>query len=504
MEGSSAMTAATEGTSSLPIILAIVIVAGLGVVVVVWLVLTRRRRKGGGGQSVSVTEMSHTQVSSTSRSATPLYDFFISFRFGEAHAEALRTKADLEAAGKTVFISDVQSGGNLEEVICEALDKCKMVIVFGTATYGRSTTSFSTYHEINYTIDEKKPFYLIKMCDRWEETHVRMKFGQRTMYTLWMPGDPMPNDLIANILAKLDTIDEELEKEAAEVVLPTEENTLAPAVTESVVTDASTVAEVSLQIDTTDAAAEEAAAAKAAEEEAAAKAVEAASQAKATEEAAQAKATEEAAQAKAAEEAAQAKAAEEAAKAAEEAAQAKAAEEAAKAADEAAQAKAAEESAAAAAAEQAAAKAAEEAAAVAAAAQAAAKVAKETTAAKAAEVAAAKAAAVSSASPSRPRVAPPPGVPPMVPSVVHVAQAQATVEDFIFEENKPLGMGLVDAEGEVVVRQVRDGGMAQAQGVRPGSKVVAVNGAGVTSATDATARIAAGGRPLRLKIAQYK
>ena len=432
--------------------------------------------------------MSHTQVSSTSRSATPLYDFFISFRFGEAHAEALRTKADLEAAGKTVFISDVQSGGNLEEVICEALDKCKMVIVFGTATYGRSTTSFSTYHEINYTIDEKRPFYLIKMCDRWEETHVRMKFGQRTMYTLWMPGDPMPNDLIANILAKLDTIDEELEKEAAEVVLPTEENTLAPAVTESVVTDASTVAEVSLQIDTTDAAAEEAAAAKAAEEEAAAKAVEAASQAKATEEAAQAKATEEAAQAKAAEEAAQAKAAEEAAKAA----------------DEAAQAKAAEESAAAAAAEQAAAKAAEEAAAVAAAAQAAAKVAKETTAAKAAEVAAAKAAAVSSASPSRPRVAPPPGVPPMVPSVVHVAQAQATVEDFIFEENKPLGMGLVDAEGEVVVRQVRDGGMAQAQGVRPGSKVVAVNGAGVTSATDATARIAAGGRPLRLKIAQYK
>ena len=43
MEGSSAMTAATEGTSSLPIILAIVIVAGLGVVVVVWLVLTCSR-----------------------------------------------------------------------------------------------------------------------------------------------------------------------------------------------------------------------------------------------------------------------------------------------------------------------------------------------------------------------------------------------------------------------------------------------------------------------------
>ena len=118
------------------------------------------------------------------------------------------------------------------QTICEAIDQCGLVVVLGTTTYGRSTTSFSTYHEINYTFDEQKPFYLVKsttlrierrmkppgadrsrhpssrprcgctVTERWEEVHVRMKFGQRTMYTLWMPGDPMPEDLISNIVAK--------------------------------------------------------------------------------------------------------------------------------------------------------------------------------------------------------------------------------------------------------------------------------------------------------------
>ena len=147
---------------------------------------------------------------------------FISFRFAEAHTEALALKAALEAAGKRVFISDVQGGGNIEQVICEAIDQCALVVVLATKTYGHSTTSFSTYHEINYTIDEAKPFYLVKMCDRWEEVHVRMKFGQRTMFTLWYPGQRMPSDLIRNIVTKLDTLGkrgrEEVEEEVEEEV----------------------------------------------------------------------------------------------------------------------------------------------------------------------------------------------------------------------------------------------------------------------------------------------
>ena len=132
---------------------------------------------------------------------------FISFRFNEASTEALALKAALEAAGKRVFISDVQGGDNIEQVICDAIEHCLLVVVLGTTTYGLATTSFSTYHEINYTFDEAKPFYLVKMTERWQEAHVRMKFGQRTMYTLWMPGEPMPANLVENIVAKLDGIE---------------------------------------------------------------------------------------------------------------------------------------------------------------------------------------------------------------------------------------------------------------------------------------------------------
>jgi hypothetical protein len=213
--GDSAQTAQASDTST-----TIIIAAGIGglAVCIGLVMLVRRRHKSRAQDEVTFTAEStrHTTRSGSSRSSLTSSrtlsrkssqpalkpDIFISFRFGEAHTEALALKKALEEVGKRVFISDVQGGGNIEAVICEAIDKCLLVVILGTTTYGRSTTSFSTYHEINYTFDEQKPFYLIKMTDRWEEVHVRMKFGQRTMYTLWMPGDPMPEDLISSIVAK--------------------------------------------------------------------------------------------------------------------------------------------------------------------------------------------------------------------------------------------------------------------------------------------------------------
>ena len=102
-------------------------------------------------------------------------------------------------------------------------------MLLASETYGTATTSFSTYQELNYVIDHKKPYFLIKMCDKWREPHVRAPsatssapsrpgggahamgarwqvrgvFGERTMYEKWVPGTPMPHTLVRQILQKL-------------------------------------------------------------------------------------------------------------------------------------------------------------------------------------------------------------------------------------------------------------------------------------------------------------
>ena len=142
-------------------------------------------------------------------SEKPQYDAFISFRFSESLAESKALKLALEAVPREpklrVFISDELPGANIEEAVYHALDSCRLVILMATATYGKKTTHFSTYHELNYALNESKAIFLIKMCERWEEAHVRGKFGQHTVYTPWTPGEKMPDDLVDAISRKLDS-----------------------------------------------------------------------------------------------------------------------------------------------------------------------------------------------------------------------------------------------------------------------------------------------------------
>ena len=132
------------------------------------------------------------------------YDVFISLRFGEAHAEALRLKRELEDRELTVFISDVNAGANLHHIIADALAGCRLAVLLASATYGRATTSFSTRQELACILTTRKPFYLIKMCDRWEEPMVRLAFGDMVMFKCWVPGESMPEDLVQGIVNTLD------------------------------------------------------------------------------------------------------------------------------------------------------------------------------------------------------------------------------------------------------------------------------------------------------------
>ena len=133
-------------------------------------------------------------------------DVFISFRFGEAHTEALALKAALEARGLTVFLSNASPGTNLQHMIAHALANCKLAVILATETYGRQTNAlFCTSAEMNYIVgNDRKQFYLVRMIpigEDWAEPLTTMAFPPSIMFKLWLPGEPMPEDLVDEIVA---------------------------------------------------------------------------------------------------------------------------------------------------------------------------------------------------------------------------------------------------------------------------------------------------------------
>ena len=106
----------------------------------------------------------------------------------------------------TDAIENFFSGGSSDSDRCMApsMEETLHVRVRECDTYGKRTASgFSTYEEFQYTMDEQKPFFLIKMCERWSEPHVRGQLGARTMFDQWMPGEAMPDGLARRVIARL-------------------------------------------------------------------------------------------------------------------------------------------------------------------------------------------------------------------------------------------------------------------------------------------------------------
>jgi len=147
-------------------------------------------------------------------------DVFISFRFAEAHREALMIKAALEALGLVVFLSNVSPGGDLQDVISEALGMCKFAIILATKTYGAKTNGlFDTSNEMNFIISQQKPFYLVRMIpfdENWAEMRTTVAFPPSIMQKFWLPGngDPMPWDLVPEVCDKLRVLGVNIPNEA--------------------------------------------------------------------------------------------------------------------------------------------------------------------------------------------------------------------------------------------------------------------------------------------------
>jgi len=134
-------------------------------------------------------------------------DVFISFRFGEAHTEALALKAALEARQYKVFLANVSPGANLQQVIASALLRCRLAVILATRTYGRQTNGlFCTSAEMNFIVSQHKPYYLVRMLpfdENWTEPATTMAFPPSIMQKVWLPNEPIPADLVDEVCDKL-------------------------------------------------------------------------------------------------------------------------------------------------------------------------------------------------------------------------------------------------------------------------------------------------------------
>jgi hypothetical protein len=134
------------------------------------------------------------------------YRIFISVRFEEAFNEAQALKTALEARGISTFLCAVHPGGDIALEIVNALRNCQLAIIMGTKTYGKDTgIGYSTFEELRYIHEQRKPFFLVKMCNRFEVEETIFRMGNSVSYFLWLPVCPMPGDLVPKILEKLES-----------------------------------------------------------------------------------------------------------------------------------------------------------------------------------------------------------------------------------------------------------------------------------------------------------
>ena len=138
-------------------------------------------------------------------------DIFCSLRFAEAMDQAKQVQEALRRDHNVnAFIVATENGDNIMDQIVAAISQAKMAILFGTVTYGKGTAAcFSTKEELQFVSDENKPFFLIKMCERFSEARTRMVLNNSVMYNLWLPGTPMPAELVQNIMDKFHRVSSE-------------------------------------------------------------------------------------------------------------------------------------------------------------------------------------------------------------------------------------------------------------------------------------------------------
>lgn len=164
----------------------------------------------------STYKTAHAPIASMSAAPAPgsqIKRIFISLRFGEAMKEALTLQAALEAQGLDVFLCAVAPGDDLAGTVIHALHHCTLVVILGTATYGTKTeSSCSTFQELRYVIQCNKPFFLVKMCAKFDVPEAAFRLTSDIAHYPWQPKTDVarrsvPAELVSQIQGKLQQIE---------------------------------------------------------------------------------------------------------------------------------------------------------------------------------------------------------------------------------------------------------------------------------------------------------
>ena len=135
-------------------------------------------------------------------------DIFFSLRFNATGPmkEANLLQAELAKFNVNAAIINVESGKSIEKEVIRTLDQSKLAVLFATSDYGvEGTVNFSTHEELAFILQEKKPFFLIKMCDRYDDPVTRFRLPGAIAYVDWRIGQPMPSELVAKVLARFES-----------------------------------------------------------------------------------------------------------------------------------------------------------------------------------------------------------------------------------------------------------------------------------------------------------
>lgn len=131
---------------------------------------------------------------------------FISYRFAEAKTVAANLKSALDQRSVTGIVIDANPGdSSILDTVVRAIDESVLFVVLGTRTYGRKTASLSaTRQEMVYALESRKPLFIVKMCDEYEEHVTRFLLDSSIPYydfTGFQENSTIPEGLVDQIVS---------------------------------------------------------------------------------------------------------------------------------------------------------------------------------------------------------------------------------------------------------------------------------------------------------------
>jgi len=194
---------AAEPDSGLPAWFIVAFVVGSVAVIAV---MARGKGKGGQQAQLQPGDAAATTANPTAAAAADSYDpptmqtssrehlthtrsgkepppVFISFRVGEALAEARAVHAALAAVGVRAYLCEdqVRVGGSWVTEISDMMQGCSVMVVLATGSYGAPGTSkiLGTWEELEFGLNQGKHLCVVRMCQDFTEARTTMALGGR-------------------------------------------------------------------------------------------------------------------------------------------------------------------------------------------------------------------------------------------------------------------------------------------------------------------------------------